>query len=363
VEDYNYKSTNKILSNKDSQIIDLMRIFLVLIIIFIHILPFNASKIEFPLKRNDIYTFVNELFSHNIGYVANAGFFFLSGYFFFLKMYRFDTSFYKKQLEKRQKSLLLPYILWNVVMLIITIIVEFLKSTILSQPFSFSSYLNIPFLFETFKTPLNYPLWFIRDLIFLSILSPLYFIVFNYFKKFGLVLLLGIYLWDVRCEFLNDFGVGFFGFGAYLALKKKNIIHIFTEKNIRIISYIVALIGFTIATSINQTKFYILLIKIITPFGIIALINIAHRIYNNKSIRDYFLKLSKAAFFIIGLHMIYILPWMKGLLFKIQNLGNIPLSLFWYFITPVVVLFICYYLFIFAKKVFPKTVSLLNGGR
>ena len=49
-------------------------------------------------------------------------------------------------------------------------------------------------------TPVNYPLWFLRDLICMSALSPLFYAFFKYLKIYGLLILLALYLsvWETN---------------------------------------------------------------------------------------------------------------------------------------------------------------------
>lgn len=54
-------------------------------------------------------------------------------------------------------------------------------------------------------TPVNYPLWFLRDLICMSALSPLFYAFFKYLKIYGLLILLALYLsvWETNIAGLS----------------------------------------------------------------------------------------------------------------------------------------------------------------
>ncbi|WP_374708419.1 hypothetical protein [Bacteroides thetaiotaomicron] len=50
--------------------------------------------------------------------IRNPLFFFFSGFFFFRKLEKWSLDFYHLQLKKRVISLLLPYLLWNILMIL-----------------------------------------------------------------------------------------------------------------------------------------------------------------------------------------------------------------------------------------------------
>ena len=358
-----YKQNNNSLDLKDSQLIDVLRIPLVVIIIFIHILPFTPQSVDLSFNQENIYNFFTELVSHSIGYIANSAFFLLSGYFFFLKTDTFNLDFYTKQLKKRFHTLLIPYVLWNLIMLAATVIVEYIKSATSAASFDFTQYLSLSLLFDTFTIPLNYPLWFVRELIILSIISPVIYFIIRYLKDAGIVILIILYFIGFRNNLLNDFSIGFFGMGSYFGINKINIVKLSTNKLLKLISYFISIIGFPAAVLLSNTPYHIYVVKFCSIFGIIALINIIHNIYLYKKINNKILRVSNASFFIIGLHMIYILPWMKGFLSTLENHLNKIELLTIYFLIPFIVFTICYYVYIIGVKIFPKTVSLLNGGR
>ena len=72
-------------------------------------------------------------------------------------------------------------------------------------------------------TPVNYPLWFLRDLICMSALSPLFYAFFKYLKIYGLLILLALYLsvWETNIAGLSMTAIMFFGAGSYMGIYKK----------------------------------------------------------------------------------------------------------------------------------------------
>ncbi len=113
--------------------------------------------------------------------VAVPIFFFISGYLFFKGLEEWNTSVWIGKLKKRVRTLLVPYLVWN----LLSILVQFLsdnKAALLEgmPP-------NIGVWFQTIGgwrvlwgtghlgLPHNAPLWFIRNLMLLAVFAPVIF--------------------------------------------------------------------------------------------------------------------------------------------------------------------------------------------
>lgn len=65
-----------------------------------------------PLVEQPLSATVYRLFSWGLCTLAVPTFFMFSGYYFFTKLQEWDNRFYLSKLQKRTKTLLLPYVLW-----------------------------------------------------------------------------------------------------------------------------------------------------------------------------------------------------------------------------------------------------------
>lgn len=108
-------------------------------------------------------------------------FFILSGYFFYHKIECFDAGYYLRKIKSRIKTLFVPYLIWNCVP-ILFIILGNLYSMIFRNK---SANDLIGFMSELWSDglwhvwwdkingmPFDSPLWYVRDLMVLCILSP-----------------------------------------------------------------------------------------------------------------------------------------------------------------------------------------------
>lgn len=139
------------------------------------------------------------------------------------------TDSYKSKIRSRTKSLLIPYLFWNFCLLILfsarTVIEgradgEFLASSLISAFIGKSPGEGVSIL--TPFQPADFPLWFIRDLYILVLLSP---IVSAAVRRLGLIpflLCCGFMIADIWVEWpvLNIQSVTFFCLGAWLGIKK-----------------------------------------------------------------------------------------------------------------------------------------------
>lgn len=103
-------------------------------------------------------------------------FFFISGYLFYVKISNPNWQTWKQKYRSRVKSLLIPYIIWNILCLLQMFV---LKYTPIIGKYMNSDYNRlihsdfIEWIYTLFIVPAGFHLWFIRDLILIVAISPL----------------------------------------------------------------------------------------------------------------------------------------------------------------------------------------------
>lgn len=125
----NYETKSRMnyseLSSLQSKTIDCIRFPLVVMVVFIHM---NPNVVNLPDAKFDffsmqgLYNFVGILFSHTLPSIAVPTFFFISGFLFFINIQDWSWNKYKKKLKNRIKTLLIPYLMWNLVPFLFSII-------------------------------------------------------------------------------------------------------------------------------------------------------------------------------------------------------------------------------------------------
>jgi surface polysaccharide O-acyltransferase-like enzyme len=99
-----------------SQVISALRFPLIVGVVFIHscIMPS-----DYPEDKLPFLTVIESLFSRILPRFCVPMFFLIAGYLFFIKCIKEPYSFFAQQYKKRFKSLVIPYLFWNAVVIII----------------------------------------------------------------------------------------------------------------------------------------------------------------------------------------------------------------------------------------------------
>ncbi len=225
-----------------SKSIDLLRFPLSIWVLFAHMGPTmeNAFSADFSFfSWHGIYNFLGFFLSKAIGIVTVPIFFMISGFLFFMNFKEWSWEGYKKKITSRFRTLILPYMVWNILAFLLIILNGLRKNAnvwdfISDNWHSFLwnnnvwdrvQYSWLPW--ETYMTgPVDLPLWFLRDLIVVSIFSPLILLYLKKTKIWGVVVLFVaymLYLW-VSWNIFSITSLFFFSLGAYFALNELNFV-------------------------------------------------------------------------------------------------------------------------------------------
>lgn len=365
--------------------IDWIRFPMALFVIYIHENPIITKLDLINLKLDSV--FFNNLFSiifcKLIGQICVPCFLFFSGYLFFSKIYNFNKIIYFSKLKSRFKTLIIPYLLFNILYIAIVLILS------IDSNIDFNNYIleltknwhKVFWNFNTWGTTYNIfnepvirsgpyltPLWFLRDLIILIIISPIIYIITKYLNKYFVVILLILYLFKIFIN-LEPFiyrsfivSLFFFTFGSYLAINKKNIIIEFRRyKYLFLFIFLVSLISSIFYY--NDTKYHYLLPLFIIS-GIITIVNYVSLGFQKK-ILNLNPILSKSSFFIYCIHPILFLSYSmkitKILFLLILDSNNAVLATF--LISPILCCSIIYFIYKLMLLKTPKILYLLTGNR
>ncbi|GBC62212.1 acyltransferase [Desulfonema ishimotonii] len=126
-----------------------------------------------PYKTDSVNIFVQNLVSQEIARIAVPLFFMISGYLFFIGNHQ-GWQTYPEKWRRRCKTLLVPYILWSAIGLLVYWLLQ--KIPFAGPYFSHKLIKDYSFqelLLTLLWQPVPYQLWFIRDLMFYTLLTPL----------------------------------------------------------------------------------------------------------------------------------------------------------------------------------------------
>ena len=329
-----------------------------------------------PLAGNDCISFrygaydtIRILFSQGVCRIAVPIFFFISGYLFFVRLEHWDTTAWVGKLKKRIKTLLVPYLLWNIIAFLLLLSIECGKMMIKNTPPQFQD-LQILFsnvgglrLFWDAKSgyPLNDPLWFIRNLLVFVTVAPIIYLFLKKLKIMGLLLLYIAYqLCQGTAVVLWLEGLFFFSFGAYYSICMKDYYQCFTKfRSIPAIVCLLLLIAIVFTYS-DFSVIYEVCRRLLTLIGTVAVIAIVGKYVDNGQLKVKHV-LSESSFLVYAAHGL-ILPY---LLFAMRR--TLPqtqlIFILDYFIAPLLTITLLVFAYKLLNRLMPKTSAILLGGR
>lgn len=353
-----------------SKVISFLRFPLIIGVVFIHSVP-HAVKLGgtsmVDMADFGIYNIVNILISQRIARIAVPLFFFISGYLFFNKG-SFSKSAYLDKLKKRSKTILLPYVIWNIFVIIMTWAIQVFGSGLLSGDHKlivdWSAYdWLLSFWDYSEGYPICFQFWFLRDLMVVMLMSLLIFYGIKYLKKWWVIILgllwITVILPEGKIPGFTISSFFFFSFGAYYGINKINFVHIMKPLMLwSIVSYTIIC---AVSIVFRNTEWAGYLSNINIVIGIVAVITLtSHFIHKGKWHVNPFL--SESSFFIYAFHAVLLNFIVKFSVKQILPTTDAEIILI-YLIAPIVTIFICLGIYYVLKRYLPTFTSIITGGR
>ncbi|MGL4853607.1 MAG: acyltransferase family protein [Phocaeicola sp.] len=359
-----------------SEIITFLRFPLIVGVVLIHSqitgITINGENV-LTSTSFQIFSTLQYLISNILSRVAVPLFFSISGFLFFYKTNSFTPHNYKQKIKKRVSSIFLPYLYWNIIILIITFLSQLLLGNLMSgnskliTDYSFSDFIYIFYDTDLVNAvpaggyPICYQFWFLRDLMITMLFSPLIYIAVRYLREYALLLLTVLWFFDYWPNSIIGFNIlafFFFSIGAYFSIVKVSFIKI-SEVLLKpsILFYIVTTIGILI---FRESEWITYMSKINILAGIILTINIS-RYYLNREVKIHSIY-SESSFFIYAYHGHFLTLIIKLFIVIFNPKSNISLLLV-YSMSPTIVITVGICLYFILRKSLPKITSALTGAR
>lgn len=275
----------------------------------------------------------------------------ISGYLFFREgSYELTKELWISKFKKRIFSLLVPYLLWNFIGYIIYAIKIGFDFEDL-----FHSFWVIDIPGRSGSSPIDGPLWYVRNLMIMVVISPIISYMMKY-TKWYLILIMTI-LWIIQIPPFNK-GIGiafyFFSLGGYLRMFDYHVENLQRYAKYLIIAYpIYVIYAFLMQSNSDSWDFQLGIL-----LGIGAIFSLTIHFIKCGSENCKFTKiLSETSFFIYCLHDL-LLQFLKPFFSEILGTGD-----FAYLSLIVVEIALCLGFFYVLKSISPKVTSLLMGGR
>lgn len=332
----------------------------------------HSTTVAYDTKPKDVVWFLQQLYLDKLSAVIVTTFFFISGYLFFLsfkKMEVFCLTPFKEKIKKRFATLVLPYLFWCLFWFLFMYCIQFVP--FISRGFALPLHQMDHFqqFYYLFLEPINYPFWFLRELILYVLISPVLYVVIRYMKLFALFVLFVMALFST--SFLTIFDVSIFKYfmlffyllGAYSAL---NSIKLTLNVNPAVVVFMFFSWIFVSAFLLYGEVYFIekswltkLFTNLLIVWGCLScwlLYDVLDKRYDfkHKSIYNY-------GFFIYATHGILILFLNKAFatFFVLTQFQLLIVYIFSF----VFITLLCFIMAVVFKKYLPKLYTLSTGNR
>lgn len=366
--------------NKESTVFDFMRFPLIVMIIFIHC---QGVEVNLQINHLELLDNIKFFFSGILTPAAVPCFFFISVFFCFYKYKSYHIDDYLKLLKRKAKTLVIPYFSWIFIAFLLSVMfntaISLEAGGALFDPlkkiqelggwhmfWDYSKWgtdrTNWLGLSQMMTGPYVGPLWFLRDLIIMFMLSPIIYRFLNWSRQIGVILLFCCFISGIwpNVPGLTITTVTFFSLGAYFGITKESPIAI-VEK-CEYVNYIVtAILGiFYFKYSGRSTEIG----NVIYPFYVITLF-ISYMALASRMSKKYQMNklLSSSSFFIYLIHTIICIPVCKLVINKLIATNSFFIGLGKYFLYVLMVASLSFAIYVFIKKTAPKLLTALSGGR
>lgn len=224
-----------------SQALDLLRFPLAVVVLTIHTFSSEGLELrgqELTFADHSLFMEINRWIDAFLRGQSVPIYYFISGFVFFLGV-EMTKETYLRKFKNRVKSLVIPYVIWNVLALVLLVAITFNPlfsryTSGLGFTFSWRDLLSCFWVCDMLPSegmfPVNAPLWFVRDLIVIVLCTPLLHVLIKRLGRY-FICLLGLFWFVVPHLHLNLLGfehaLFFFCWGAYMSINRKDMLQVF----------------------------------------------------------------------------------------------------------------------------------------
>lgn len=354
-------------AKQQSEVINSLRLPATVLVIASHcVITLSGKPLSLEFSSGNIFAMLEQL-CLSFGPISVALFSLITGYFFFYKLSNFGPKQYGVELKKRLSSLLLPYILWNLIALSLILSKNYIGLHF-GLDFAYNEmewlYATRLSLWEILWECIDNPLWYIREIIILSIASPIIYLLIRH-KAIGalLISLLSIYACFFSSLWLRSSHITiFFIWGAYFGFHKMNILELCTR--LAYPSYLLGLFYPYIrifAEGESWTKPFLLPSL---ALSVIMLFNIARVIHARwHHISRWLSEKNSAVFFMYAAHWVLYINLTRGVIYSVLPWNNYLEKIVALLLTCIIVPIATYHSYKLLAYLSPRVTQWLCGGR
>ena len=353
------------ISHEESERISILKVWLCIMVVFVHAYKTGLNMAEGTVAIHDPawLSSMKYIISQILASSAVPAFFFLSAYFLYRKPFS-----WKKNIAKKTRSLLVPYFILNAYWILVFFAgqqIPFIRPLIASPEnivadWDFGRWLGAFFGSPSRSIPMLSPLWFIRDLFVLNLLS----FVFGWFvKKLGrfslaVFILVWLLLDSTQIFFLDVQALCFWGIGCWFATRRKPVSSLDRTRAVTAAAYPCLVAAAYLVR--NQGMVSLIVLRLCLLTGTVFWYVCATQIKKEK-IRKRLLYISRYSFCIFLFHEMH-LTFLQKILAKLMPQSAV-FAVLEYFGIPVVIIAFCVVLSRLLEKYTPGFYRIISGGR
>lgn len=327
-------------------------------VFLIHISSFGQYR---DTEFNSVNNFFSNLFSHTLTETAVPLFFIISGALFFRN---YSDNKYIEKLRTRLHSLVVPYLLWNIISMVFAIVTSytFMSNYFVGREKFVISLSNV--LLGIFHHKCNNPFWFVFNLFFFVIISPIINMllcskrsVLISVSVITIFVQLNIGLPDIIFSFKSS--IVYYMIGAIIGKFYMDKFVSISKKNDIIISGIICVCGVGLFLG---TEYDLYELPIIIKIVVISVISLAlWKLLDPLTEKVKNIDFMKNSFFVFALHINVSAVVTKLLYILLPKRGEFAIINF--LLTVVITLCIINTISMVLKKYFKPIYSILSGAR
>lgn len=364
----------------NSRIIDLMRPFMLLLVIFNHCFGVVGGG------NFLVYNIVQVFLGKTVTLAAVNVFFLISGFLFFYNVTKIDDHIIWSKIRKRFRTLVIPYLLWNILGICVVWGVGIALGWDISSNGDISikhffSYLWCSTWWDVGHTnilgwgtemagPVDIPLWYLRDLIVVTLFSPVLFLTIKSFGKWSIYILGVLYVFNIWLQ-IPGFSVRAFFFwtvGAYLSLNKLSITVCIKNKYCKIaIIVLTSVMTILVTWLIYRNEHFIItdiLHQIVTMGLILFFFMVFDKLVKHEKKMVIPPLILSSVFFVFAFHDF---PVINPIVVVSKLLSFLPdielITIVKYLITPFIVYALSVCVYFMSKHFCPRITMLFTGNR
>ena len=318
----------------------------------------------FP-QVNELAAFLQYYISRVLTGMVVPLFFMTAAYLLFSK-YDGSLEHYRKNLVSRTRTLFVPFVFWNVLTLLVLAIAQAVPATAVffsgRNPFiaSFGPWQYADALFGVTQSPISFQFWFVRDLMLLMILAPLFFVLARWPALF--VVGVPVLAW---IAWMNPFrspsveAVIFFSVGALFGRLRLSaaLVDPFWKAILLLYALLSFADAFTRDAWFNEYVHYAGM-----PFGIAAVYWLAGIVYRSPRVSQTLAALAATTFFVFATHepLQSVITKLSYAVLRPEQGATLMLL---YLAVPLVTTAVCVSVYFAASRTMPGFMRVICGSR